>query len=304
MSKRPAPSSTPSTPAAAVVAHPSSAAPSEVPTVYGSDNDDGAPPLSLLERAPDPEAVVDSVMNSHAVALFFDGGVGVLHDGDRALFSGEGAMGLWSDIANMLLKAVEKYTPQSETDLPKKTAAFNKYKQYIIGDHSFSQVSRIVGEDVDRDSDRFFILVTLLSITTAEFVNTYLKMIAPPSGVGILPIAKQVDERVALSIGVDAGGLFEPHIARRVYYVIGFLCNAGSSAGPRRSAASSVGDCIAALKDHFHPGRDEEAVIKIKADLPMDVAGLVDKRCYLGGLKYPDRALYVVVGVCETVFFH
>ena len=84
--------------------------------------------------------------------------------------------------------------------------------------------------------------------------------------------------------------------------MIGFLCNAGCSSGPRRSAASSVGDCIAALKDHFHPGRDEEAVLKVKADLPSDVAGLVDERCCLGGLKYPDRALYVVFGVCEMVF--
>ena len=166
MSKRPAPSSTPSTPAATVVAHPSSAAPSEVPTVYGSDNDDGAPPLSLLERAPDPEAVVDSVMNSHAVALFFDGGVGVLHDGDRALFSGEGAMELWNDIGRKLLAAVEEYKPQSERDLPKKTAAFEKYKQHIVGEYSLTQISHIVGEGVDRVSPRFFMLVTLLSIIT------------------------------------------------------------------------------------------------------------------------------------------
>ena len=163
MSKRPAPSSTPSTPAAAVAAHPSSSAPSEVPTVCGSDNDKGAPPLSLLACAPDLETVINSVMISHAVVPFFDGRGGVLCNGDRTLFLGEGAMGLWSVIADMLLEAVKKYTPQSETDLPKKTAEFNKYKQYIIGDHSFSQVSRIVGEDVDRDSDRFFTLVTLLS---------------------------------------------------------------------------------------------------------------------------------------------
>ena len=70
MSKRPVPSSAPSTPVAAVIAHPSSAVPSEVPTVYGSDDDEGAPSLSLLARAPDLETVINSVMISHAVAPF------------------------------------------------------------------------------------------------------------------------------------------------------------------------------------------------------------------------------------------
>jgi len=302
MPKRPAPSSAPSTPAAGVVAHPASAAPSEVTTVHGSDDDEGALSLSLLERAPDIKVVIKSVMDSHAVTPFFDSGEGTLHDGDRALFLGEGAMALWNDIGSMLLAAIEKHKPQSERDLPKKTAAFEKYKQHIIGEYSLTQVSHIVGEDVDRVNPRFFMMVTLLSIITAEYVKTYLKMISPPSGEGILPITKQVDDLVALSIGVDAGELFQPHIARRVYYVIGFLCNAGSTASPRRSAASSVGDCIAALKEHFHPGRDKDAVLKIKADLPSEVASLVDERCYLGGLKYPDRALYVVFGVCEIVF--
>ena len=227
----------------------------------------------------------------------------ILHDGDRALFLGEGAIALWSNIGGMLLVAVEKYTPQSERDLPKKTAAFEKHKQYIIGEHSFTQVSRIVGKDVDRGSNCFFVLVTLLLITTAEYIKTYLKIIASPLGVGIFPITKQVDECVAISIGVDAGKLFEPHIARRVYHVIGFLCNSGSLAGPRRSAANSVGDCITMLKYHFYPDRDEDAVLKIKADLPSEVVGIIDECCYLYGLKYPDRVLYVVFGVCEMVFY-
>ena len=51
----------------------------------------------------------------------------------------------------------------------------------------------IVGENVDAHSPRFFMLTSLLTIITAEFFNTYLKMITTSSGEGINPSTEKVD---------------------------------------------------------------------------------------------------------------
>ena len=95
---------------------------------------------------------------------------------------------------------------------------------------------------------------------------------------------------------------FRPNTAKHVYYVIGFLCHAGEKEALRRSNKKDIGKCIAALKSHFVLGTDKSAVAAIRLELSAGVTALVDKRCQLGGLKYPDKALYSVFVLIEKAF--
>ena len=104
----------------------------------------------------------------------------------------------------------------------------------------------------------------------------------------------QVEILVTRLVDTDVDKLFDIKIGRRVYYVIGFLCNAGANEVKRRTDANDLGACIGAIDDHFAPGREVERVDEIKKELPIGLADLVDERCSYGGLKYPDIVLYTV----------
>ena len=99
------------------------------------------------------------------------------------------------------------------------------------------------------------------------------------------------------------GELFEDKtVAQHVYYIIGFLCNAGAKEAARRSGDSAIGECIKSLDRHFALGREDAKLIDIKTELPDGVTDLVDRRCSMGGLKYPNLQLYTVFAVIEKVY--
>jgi len=84
--------------------------------------------------------------------------------------------------------------------------------------------------------------------------------------------------------------------------IIGFLCNTGEKEALRRSNKKDIGKCIAALKGYFVLGKDKAAVEAIGLELPAGVTASVDKHCNLGGLAYPDNALYSVFALIEKAF--
>lgn len=100
----------------------------------------------------------------------------------------------------------------------------------------------------------------------------------------------------------DVYELFDPVTAQHVYYVTGFFCTAGEKEAGRRTKKNRVGECIKALDAHFAPGREEERVREIKSDLPDGVTRLVDERCSMGGLKYPNAKLFDVFAIMEKVY--
>ena len=56
-----------------------------------------------------------------------------------------------------------------------------------------------------------------------------------------------------------------------MYYVIGFLCDAGLKEAKRRTTENKVGECIKALNLHFALARETESFVKIKDDLPSGI---------------------------------
>ena len=306
MSKRPAPSSAPSTPAATAAVPPTSAVPSEAPTIVDSDEEAATGPLSLQRRAPSVKKVIDAVMDCDALKPFLSLAAGSLHEGDLQLFSGEAAMEMWGHVADLLCDGVEKFTPMVEKDLSKKTAAFSKYKQKVINHVVPSKASSWLGVDMGGNTTicaRSIHVTSLLGLITMHFIRYFLDMISSPSGDDLAPIHDQVDGCVADAILIDVGSLFPLALGQRVYFIVGFLCHAGATAASRRSDANKVGSCIAALANDFVLACDADGIDKIKRDLPPQLTGLVDTRNdSIGGLKYPNLRLYSVFAIVEKVF--
>jgi len=86
-------------------------------------------------------------------------------------------------------------------------------------------------------------------------------------------------------------------------FIISLDCfsNAGEKEAQRWTYKNAVGKCIKSLDQHFAIGRDKPEVNAIKRDLPAGLANIVDQRCNLGGLKYPDLGLYTAMDVVEKV---
>ena len=142
----------------------------------------------------------------------------------------------------------------------------------------------------------------MLQIIASEFLDLYQKIITSPGGENKVSVHAQVDIIVARLVDTDVDKLFDIKIGRCVYYVIGFLCNAGANETKRRMDAKNLGACIGAIDDNFARGREDGRVDKIKRELPIGLADLVDKRCSYGGLKYPGILLYTVFGITGMVF--
>ena len=190
MSTRPTPAPAPSTPAAAAVAIPSSAAPSEAPTILGSDDEEAAGPLPLQRRAPPVKMVIEAVMDCDALKPFLSLAARSIHEGDIKLFTGDAAMHVWEDVADKLCDGVEKYTPMHEKDLRKKTVAFAKYRQGILRDFVPSAASSIVNVDDDPKGPRSLNIMSLFVLIATYFIQYFLDMISAPAGDDIKPIQK------------------------------------------------------------------------------------------------------------------
>ena len=127
-------------------------------------------------------------------------------------------------------------------------------------------------------------------------------MIIPPGGKNPVLVEEQIICVVRDFQAKQVSDFFPKKTTKHVYYIIGFLCNAGEKEALRRSNKKDIGKCIAALKRHFVLGKDKAAVEAICLDLPVGVTALVDERCHLGSLKYPDKALYSVFALIEKAF--
>ena len=228
--------------------------------------------MPLHRRVPPVKTVIEAVMDCGALKPFLSLAARSIREEDLQLFTGEAAMQVWEDVADKLCDGVEKFTPMHEKDLRKKTVAFAKYRQAIVRDFVPSAASSIVNVDDDPKGPRSVNVMALLVLIATYFIRYFLDMTSAPTGDAVKPIHHQVDVCVEESVLADVGDLFTPEIGQRVYYVVGFLCHAGDASASRRSGASKVGPCIAALASNFALGRDAEGVAEIKSDLPPGLA--------------------------------
>ena len=136
---------------------------------------------------------------------------------------------LWEEVGKLLLDAVDKYTPLVEKDLPRKTEQFERHKQWIAHDYTLSRAALFHEDGTDVNGERYFLIVSLLQVVAIEFLELYQKLIAPLGGEKRMPVHAQVEERVEECIATNVNKLFKINVAQRVYYVIGFLCNAGAN---------------------------------------------------------------------------
>ena len=293
----------PATPSIAAVS--SSPPPSEQPTVVGtpglSDGDTGDA-RSLAVRAPNVADVLKSVRSDSTVTQHFVSAQELISIGDEDVFFEGGGTVLWEEVGKLLLDAINKYTPLVEKDLPKKSEQFERRKQWIAHDYTFSRAALFHEDGIDVNGERYFLIISLLQVVAIEFLELYQKLIAPLGGEKRAPVHAQVNERVAECIATNVEDLFKTNVARRVYYVTGFLCNAGANEAKRRKDSNDVGACIAAIDSHFVAARETDRVLEVKESLPDNLASLVDERCCFGGLKYPDLVLYTVFAVVEKIF--
>ena len=180
-----------------------------------------------------------------------------------------------------LTAAIEKYTPVDEKDIRKKSDRYESKKMRII--NQYIGTYNILGDDCDEgDAEKLHDTQFILILIGMEFAKWFQKLITPPNGRERVPIHLQISKLVDKAVKMDLEQLFDGKVAEHVYYIVGFLCDAGSKEALRRSKKSNVGECIKAINSHFAIGRDEEKVREIKQSLPQGVTNLVDQRCHFG----------------------
>ncbi|KAL7529591.1 hypothetical protein ACHAXR_003043, partial [Thalassiosira sp. AJA248-18] len=214
---------------------------------------------------------------------------------------------LWGEVAELVFDAILKYTPLNEKDIPNKIQRYEKKKRRIINSYITPYLISMGDDESDDedegvDDDVSFELQCILSLIGMEFIVWFQRLISPIRGKKRVPIAEQIEEIVEGAIKEEVGAIFDKSIGQRVYYIVGFFCNAGEKEAKRRTNKNDVGRCIQSLNNHFAIGTEVEKLGAIKMELPIGLADMVDERSILGGLKYPNLKLYTAFAVMEKVY--
>ena len=255
--------------------------------------------LPLHERIPSTVAVLEDVRIDYHIRQHFANSKFFKKKEDQDVFFDD--TDLWDGASDKMVYAITKYTPQQEKDIKRKSEKFEAKKDKIVD--SFISHHELEGVDDDISLSKHREMTLLLHIIGSKFIELFQKLITPPGGKKRVPINEQIEAVVLEVKDTSVGELFEDKtVAQHVYYIIGFLCNAGAKEAARRSGDSATGECIKSLDRHFALGREDAKLIDIKTELPDGVTDLVDRRCSMGGLKYPNLQLYTVFAVIEKVY--
>ena len=257
-------------------------------------------PPSLADRVPNVKDVIKVVRELPSIRKYFDNSLYHQKEEDVDLFfDSEEAKYLWVEVCTQLTSAISKCIPTEEKEIKSKTTKFEKLKDKVL---EYISDFDLVEED-DVDDNKLTEMIIIQEIIGAAFVYEFQGLIKPLHGKERVPIHQQISSVLEDIILKDAGKLFDDDItSRHVYYIIGFLCHAGSKEAERRSDDSDTGKCIKALEVHFASGRDDTKLNEIKGELPDDITSLVDRRSSLGGLKYPNLQLYTCFAVMESIY--
>ena len=131
------------------------------------------------------------------------------------------------------------------------------------------------------------------------FVEYFERLITMPRGREVVPIATQLDECLENITFKDPAEFFDDGLDKAVYYCAGYLCHAGQTAAARRN--TTAGKCIGAISTHF--ATNEEDAEKVKRNLPVGLASLVDSRAVHGCLSYPDIRFYCLIAKIEYCYY-
>ena len=255
--------------------------------------------LPLHDRIPSTVAVLEDVRIDYQIRQYFANSKFFKKKEDQDVFFND--TDLWDGVSDKMVYAITKYTPQEEKDIKRKSEKFEAKKDKIVD--SFISRHELEGVEDDIPLSKHREMALLLHIIGSKFIELFQKLITPPGGKKRVPINEQIEAVVLEVKDTSVGGLFKDKtVAQHVYYIIGFLCNAGAKEAARRSGDSAIGECIKSLDRHFALGREDAKLIDIKTELPDGVTDLVDRRCSMGGLKYPNLQLYTVFAVIEKVY--
>ena len=255
--------------------------------------------LPLHDRIPSTVAVLEDVRIDYQIKQYFANSKFFKKKEDQDVFFND--TDLWDGVSDKMVYAITKYTPQEEKDIKRKSEKFEAKKDKIVD--SFISRHELEGVEDDIPLSKHREMALLLHIIGSKFIELFQKLITPPGGKKRVPINEQIEAVVLEVKDTSVGELFEDKtVAQHVYYIIGFLCNAGAKEAARRSGDSAIGECIKSLDRHFALGREDAKLIDIKTELPDGVTDLVDRRCSMGGLKYPNLQLYTVFAVIEKVY--
>ena len=255
--------------------------------------------LPLHERIPSTVAVLEDVRIDYHIRQHFANSKFFKKKEDQDVFFND--TDLWDGVSDKMVYAITKYTPQEEKDIKRKSEKFEAKKDKIVD--SFISRHELEGVEDDIPLSKHREMALLLHIIGSKFIELFQKLITPPGGKKRVPINEQIEAVVLEVKDTSVGELFKDKtVAQHVYYIIGFLCNAGAKEAARRSGDSAIGECIKSLDRHFALGREDAKLIDIKTELPDGVTDLVDRRCSMGGLKYPNLQLYTVFAVIEKVY--
>ena len=315
--------------ATATTEAPCSEAPTIVPTPNDDDDDDNddidasqlsisadtsrrqqqtavAPtPPSLDCRVPTFEDVINDVRSLTTIQNYFKNSDVYTNTADQVLFfESDKAVLLWSTTANKLTSAIKKYTPKDQKDVKRKAAKFELKKQQILEKYIGNYELFAKGSDEAGTHDiKWERMVDLLYVIGIEFIRLFQALITPPNGKKRVAINAQIEELVATAVDKPVSDLFHNKMLHKhAYYIIGFLCHAGTKEAGRRTKDNDIGLCIKSLDSHFALGREEVKLAGIRTELPEFVTTLVDQRCKMGGLKYPDLQLYTLFAIIEKVY--
>jgi hypothetical protein len=210
----------------------------------------------------------------------------------------------WEDARDFMFEALCEHIPSSRNELKKCREAYFRDGMHLVKSHFYH---RLLVEYTFESTDRKNELRNLSGSIGHVFLELFEQLVAPPKGKKILLINSQLDDCIKKISTTRLEELFEDDIAKRIYYISGFLCRAGEKEADRRSKDKDspgylVGQCIKEVSSHFVAQTSSLEVNEVKSSLPAGLADLVDKWSVHGCLKYPKRQLYSLVAKIEYCY--
>ena len=151
-------------------------------------------------------------------------------------------MNIWQEFSDKLVKAIKDCVPKNARNTKSGTKKYIDAKAGVI---DWVAGYKVLPADASEEKcDEASLAIHLLGF---EFSRGFHTLLTPPSGKKRVPISEQVAEVLEECNKIALKNYFEKGVAKHVYYVIGWLCTAGSKEAKRRTDNNDIGKCILSM---------------------------------------------------------
>jgi hypothetical protein len=169
---------------------------------------------------------------THAVIHLLKSNVHITTKTEQDLFF---RLSIWDEFSNRLYNAIKQCVPKnprySKSATKKYVTAKDKIIDWVATRQPFANT------ESEQKRDEATLVIHSLGF---EFSKIYHKLITPRDGEKRVPIAEQISKVLKDTESLELKDYFEVGVAKHVYYVVGWLCHAGT----KESKRSNFSRCL------------------------------------------------------------